>query len=134
MYAIVKAGGRQIRVAPKQLVRVDRLPQAVGDGVEFAEVLAVHNGEALTVGTPCVENAKVVGRIVAEDKGPKLRVRTYRAKKRTRRRMGHRQDHTLVQILGIEAEGIVAEPVKEPEDEAVDEVEEAEEAGEDDEV
>jgi len=127
MYAIVKAGGRQIRVAPKQLVRVDRLPQAVGDGVEFGEVLAVHNGQQLTVGTPCVANAKVVGRIVGEDKGPKLRVRTYRAKKRTRRRLGHRQDHTLVQILGIEADQIEAEPVEEVEDEVEDEVEEADE-------
>jgi len=124
MYAIVKAGGRQIKVAPKQTVRIDRLPQAVGDGVEFAEVLAVHNGEALTVGTPCVANAKVLGRIVAEQKGPKLRVRTYRAKKRTRRRLGHRQHHTLVQILGIEADEIVAEPVDEVVDEPSDEVDE----------
>jgi len=109
MYAIVKAGGRQVRVEPRQTVRVDRLPDPVGDGVEFAEVLAVHDGTALTVGRPCVENAKVVGRIVAQERGPKLRVRTYRKKKRTRKRRGHRQDHTLVQILGIEADALRAE-------------------------
>jgi hypothetical protein len=57
-------------------------------------------------------------------------VRTYRAKKRTRRRMGHRQDHTLVQILGIEAEGIVAEPVEEEADEVEDTDEDVEETDE----
>jgi len=112
MYAIVKAGGRQIKVEPRQTVTVDRLSEAVGDGIEFAEVLAVHDGSALTVGTPCVANAKVLARVVAQQKGPKLRVRTYRKKKRTRRRLGHRQDHTLVQILGIEAEGIAATPAE----------------------
>jgi large subunit ribosomal protein L21 len=110
MYAIVKAGGRQVKVEPSQTVQIDRLPQAVGDGVEFGEVLALHDGTQLTLGTPCVPKAKVLGRIVAQTKGPKLRVRTYRKKKRTRRRMGHRQDHTLVQILGIEADQIGAKP------------------------
>jgi large subunit ribosomal protein L21 len=112
MYAIVRAGGRQVRVEPRQTVKVDRLPDPVGDGVEFGEVLALHDGTTLTVGTPCVANAKVLGRIVAQERGPKLRVRTYRKKKRTRKRRGHRQDHTLVQILGIEAEQLrnAAEP------------------------
>ena len=104
MYAIVRAGGRQIRVEPKQTVKVDRLAEPVGDGVEFGEVLALHDGATLIVGTPCVESAKVLGRIVAQERGPKLRVRTYRKKKRTRKRRGHRQDYTLVQILGIEAD------------------------------
>ncbi len=108
MYAIVKAGGRQIRVEPKQTVRVDHLAEPVGDGVEFPEVLALHDGTTLTVGTPCVANAKVLGRIVAQERGPKLRVRTYRKKKRTRKRRGHRQDYTLVQILGIEAAQLAA--------------------------
>lgn len=102
MYAIVKVGGRQVRVEPRRTVRVDALKQSVGDGVEFCEVLAVHDGERLTVGGPYVPGAKVIGRIVAREKGPKLRVRTFRPKKRTRRRLGHRQEHTVVEILGIE--------------------------------
>jgi len=136
MYAIVKAGGRQVRVAPRQTVVVDRVPQAVGDGVEFTEVLAVHNGTELTVGAPCVANAKVLGRVVRHDKGPKIRVRTFRRKKRTHRHLGHRQPLTLVRILEIEADQIPVEAEEEPEEE-VEETEEEEvdeEADDEDEV
>ena len=123
MYAIVKAGGRQLRVAPKTTVKIDRLPQAVGESVEFTDVLAVHNGEELTVGTPNVDGAKVVGRVVSQGKDRKIRVRTYRAKKRTRRQRGHRQHHTMVQIVGIEADQIEdVEPEEEvAEEEVIDE-------------
>ena len=138
MYAIVKTGGRQLRVEPKTTVKVDHLPQTVGDGVEFTEVLAVHNDTELTVGTPYVENAKVIGRIVQHGKDPKIRVRTFRAKKRTRRHIGHRQQHTLIQILEIEADQIadeeiedeveetLGEDVEEPEEETDEDIEEDE--------
>jgi len=108
MYAIVQAGGRQVRVAPNATVKLDRLPNAVGDGVELTQVLAVHDGSQLTVGKPYVEGAKVVGRVVAQGKDRKLRIFTYRPKKRTRHHQGHRQHHTMVQILSIEAEQIAA--------------------------
>jgi large subunit ribosomal protein L21 len=101
MYAIVKAGGRQLRVAPQETVKIDRLPQTVGDGVEFTQVLAVSDGVHLTVGAPYVPNAKVTGRIVRQGKDPKIRVRTFRRKKRTQRHLGHRQPHTLVEIISI---------------------------------
>ena len=126
MYAIVKAGGRQIRVEPKTTVKIDRIPQTVGDAVEFGDVLAVHNGAELTVGAPYVEGAKVLGRVVAEGRDRKIHVRTFRRKKRTRRRLGHRQHHTMVEILRIEAEQI--EDV-EPQDE-LEEI--GEEIGEED--
>ncbi|MGQ9730489.1 MAG: 50S ribosomal protein L21 [Candidatus Zipacnadales bacterium] len=103
MYAIARVGGRQVRVALKATIRVDRLASVVGDGVEFTDVLAIHNGDRLIVGTPYIPDAKVVGRIVAHTRGPKLRVRTYRPKKRTRRHRGHRQDYTMVEVLAIEA-------------------------------
>lgn len=122
MYAIVKAGGRQIRVEPKTTVKIDRIPQTVGDAVEFGEVLAVHNGSELTVGTPHVEGAKVLGRVVAEGRDRKIHVRTFRRKKRTRRRLGHRQHHTMVEILSIEAEQI--EDVEDDEHEEDEEYEE----------
>jgi len=112
MYAIVEAGGRQVRVAPNTTVKVDRIRQAVGDGVEFGQVLAIHDGAQLMVGTPYVAGAKVVGRVVAQGKDRKLRIFTYRPKKRTRRRVGHRQRHTMVQILSIEAEGLAAPAVE----------------------
>ena len=119
MYAIVKTGGRQVKAEPKRTVKIDRLPHAVGDGVEFTEVLAVHNGSELTVGSPYVANAKVTGRVVRQGKDRKIRVRTFRPKKRTRRRLGHRQPHTLVEILEIEAEQVVAPAPQQ--DEASDE-------------
>ena len=103
MYAIVKTGGRQMRVAPNTTVKVDRLPNVVGDSIEFGEVLAMHDGDEFTIGTPTVEGAKVVGRVVAQGRDRKVRVRTFRSKKRTKRNRGHRQYHTMVQILEINA-------------------------------
>jgi len=131
MYAIVEAGGRQVRVAPNTTVKVDRMPRAVGDGVEFGQVLAIHDGAQLTVGAPYVAGAKVVGRVVAQGKDRKLRIFTYRPKKRTRRRLGHRQAHTMVQILSIEAEGLAApaaeaSEVEEPVAQAAEEAPESE--------
>lgn len=137
MYAIVKAGGRQIRVEPKTTVKIDRIPQTVGDGVEFSDVLAVHNGTELTVGTPYVEGAKVLGRVVAEGRDRKIHVRTFRRKKRTRRHLGHRQHHTMVEILSIEAEQIeeveAEDEIEEIEEEDVEEDEDTEEEDADDE-
>ena len=133
MYAIVKAGGRQVKAEPRKTVKIDRLKQTVGDGVEFTEVLAVHNGTALTVGSPYVESAKVIGRVVRQGKDRKITVRTFRRKKRTRRHLGHRQPHTLVEILEIEAEQVAGlAPVEEPVGEPVDGVDDEEDEGDED--
>ena len=73
MYAVVKTGGKQVRVEPGEAVRVEKLEGAVGDTVEFPEVLLV-GGENIQIGRPLVEGAVVRGTIVEQGRGPKLRI------------------------------------------------------------
>jgi len=103
MYAIVQAGGRQVRMAANTVVRVDRLDVPVGETVQFDQVLALHDDQRLQVGTPLIAGARVVGKAVAQGKDRKVRVFKYKRKKHYRRTRGHRQHHTLVQVLKIEA-------------------------------
>jgi len=103
VYAIIECGGQQVRVQEKDVIRVNRLPVEVGETVEFTNVLAAGEGEELKVGTPYVAGAKVVGKAVAHERGRKLRVFKYKAKKRYRRTRGHRQDLTKVLINSIQA-------------------------------
>ena len=102
-YAVVRTGGKQIRVSPGEAVRVEKLAGAVGDGVEFSDVLLVGGDESgARVGTPTVPGAKVVGTITAQDRGPKLIVFKMKRRKRYRRKQGHRQSYTEVQVDKIE--------------------------------
>ena len=101
MYAVVKTGGKQVRVEPGEAVRVEKLEGAVGDTVEFPEVLLV-GGENIQIGRPLVEGAVVRGTIVEQGRGPKLRI--FKMKRLTgyRRKYGHRQDYTEVLVDAIE--------------------------------
>ena len=101
MYAIIQSGGHQYRVAPGEVVTMDRLGEAEGDPIEFSEVLLI-GGEQVTVGTPWVDGAVVRGTVLGDDKGPKLTVFKYKRKKRYRIKTGHRQKYTRVQIDGID--------------------------------
>lgn len=102
MYAVLRTGGKQVRVAPGDSVRVEKLEGAVGDPVELNEVLLVGGDEGARIGTPLVEGAKVVGTIAAQGRGPKLVI--FKMKRRTgyRRKRGHRQSYTEIRIDGIE--------------------------------
>ena len=101
MYAVVKTGGKQVRVEPEQAVRVEKLGGEVGDTVEFADVLMVGGDDGVTIGTPQVEGAKVVGTITAQGRHPKIRVFKMKRRKGYRRTQGHRQDYTEVRIDSI---------------------------------
>ena len=101
-YAVVRTGGKQIRVSPGEAVRVEKLPGAVGDSVEFSDVLLVGGEEGARVGTPTVPGAKVVGTITGQDRGPKLIVFKMKRRKRYRRKQGHRQAYTEVRVDKIE--------------------------------
>ena len=101
MYAIVETGGKQYRVAPGQLVRVERLDGPVGQTVELSQVLLVQREEGVHVGRPYVSGARVVAKIVQQDRGPKIRVFKMKNRKRYRRTMGHRQDFTGLRIEEI---------------------------------
>lgn len=103
MYAVVSTGGKQYRVQEGDVIFVEKLDAEVDSTVELTEVLAVSNGEALKVGTPVVEGAKVVAKVVAQGKAKKITVFKYKAKKDYRKKTGHRQPYTKLVIEKIEA-------------------------------
>ena len=100
MYAIVKTGGKQYKVSPGDVIRVEKLPGEAGASVNFNHVMAVRK-ERLTTGTPLIENARVTGLIVRNGRGAKIRVLKYKRKKAYRRTAGHRQDFSEVLIKDI---------------------------------
>lgn len=103
LYAIIKTGGKQYKVAEGSEIIVEKLEAEEGSSVTFEEVLAVGEGEEIKFGRPLVEGAKVTGSVVKVGKGPKIRIFKYRHKTNYRRRQGHRQPFTKVKIEKIEA-------------------------------
>lgn len=102
MYAIIQTGGKQYRVAPGDVLRVERLPGERGDAVQLDQVLLVtEDGGEVRVGTPLVENASVKGEIVRQGKAKKVLVFKKKRRKNYRRKQGHRQLFTAVQIQEI---------------------------------
>jgi large subunit ribosomal protein L21 len=103
MYAVIRTGGKQARVAPGERVRVEKLPGEVGDRVELAEVLLLGGGEeGEKIGTPLVGGARVVGTITAQARAPKVMTFKMKRRKGYRRKYGHRQAYTEIRIDGIE--------------------------------
>ena len=103
MYAVVKTGGKQFRVQEGDVIFVEKLEAEVDSTVELTEVLAVVGGETLKVGTPVVEGAKVVAKVLAQGKAKKVTVFKYKRKKDYRRKNGHSQPYTKLVIEKIEA-------------------------------
>jgi len=100
MYAVFRTGGKEYRVSPGDVVRVEKIAGEAGAGVEFNHVLAVRS-KNLTIGTPLVENAKVTGVIVRNARAPKVRVLKYKRKKQYKKTTGHRQAFSEVLIKAI---------------------------------
>ena len=103
MYAIIVTGGKQYRVQQGDVVYIDKLEAEEGAEVSFDTVLAVGEEGSVKVGAPKVEGAVVSGKVVKNGKGKKLNIITYRPKKGSARRMGHRQPYTKVEITAINA-------------------------------
>lgn len=103
MYAVIKTGGKQYKVEEGKWVDVELLHKEDGDAVSFEEVLLVSDGDNTKVGSPTVENAKVTGKVVKNDRKKKVIVYKMRPKKHYRRKAGHRQYFTRVMIEKIEA-------------------------------
>jgi large subunit ribosomal protein L21 len=101
MFAIVKTGGKQYRVAPGEQVTVERIEGEVGAEVSLAEVLAISGTNAARVGTPTVEGASVVAKIVGQPRGTKVIVFKKKRRKNYRRKRGHRQELTVLKIEEI---------------------------------
>jgi large subunit ribosomal protein L21 len=102
MYAVVRSGGKQARVAPGDSVRLERIQGAVGDTVELDDVLLVADGGEPRIGTPTVAGAKVVGTITAQGRGDKITVFKMKRRKGYRVKQGHRQEYTELRIDRIE--------------------------------
>jgi len=103
MYAVVKTGGKQYRVQQGDTVMIEKISGDIGSEVSFEEVLMVSDGEEVRIGTPNLDDVTVSGRIVAQDRAKKIIVFKYKRRKRYRRKQGHRQAFTAVQIDTIEA-------------------------------
>ncbi len=100
MFAVIKTGGKQYRVAADDLIEVDKIAGAAGEAVAFAEVLAV-GGEDTLLGAPTVAGASVRGEVVEQGRKPKLIAFKKRRRKNSRRKRGHRQEFTRVRITEI---------------------------------
>lgn len=98
IYAIVEAGGKQYRVAPKQTIQVNRLDISAGKTVELDRVLFISDGQNTLVGSPTIEGAKVIASSMGEVKGDKLIVFKYKNKTRYRKKTGHRPIYTRLSI------------------------------------
>jgi large subunit ribosomal protein L21 len=102
MYAVIKTGGKQYRVSEGDRLRVEKLSGEVGSEVTFDEVLMI-GGEKVAIGTPKVEGAAVKARIVAQDRAKKIIVFKFKRRKNYRKKYGHRQPFTELEITGIDA-------------------------------
>ena len=102
MYAIIETGGKQYKVNEGDIIFVEKLGVAEGETVEFTAVKALSKDGALQVGTPDVAGAKVTATVLKEGKAKKIVVFKYKSKKNEKKKMGHRQPYTKVQIKTIE--------------------------------
>lgn len=108
MFAVIRTGGRQYKVAPDDVIVVERLAGDPGAFVEVGDVLMVGDGSATTVGKPVVEGARVAAEIIDQSRDGKITVLKFKRRKNYRRTLGHRQDVTVLRITEISAPGMKA--------------------------
>ncbi len=101
MYAVIKTGGKQYKVAAGGKLKVESLPVAVGGEVEIKDVLLIADGETCTVGSPLVPGASVKATVLSHGRGEKVKIFKMRRRKHYRKTQGHRQNYTEIRIDGI---------------------------------
>ena len=101
MYAVIKTGGKQYRVAEGQTLKVEKLEVEEGASVEFDAVLMIADGDQVKIGAPYVEGARVSATVQSQGRGPKIRIVKFRRRKHYRKTQGHRQCYTELRISGI---------------------------------
>ena len=101
MYAVIKTGGKQYRVAAGEKLKVEQIPADIGATITFDQVLAVGSGADLVIGAPLVAGAKVAATVVAQGLGDKVRIFKLRRRKHYRKSQGHRQPFTEVRFSAI---------------------------------
>lgn len=105
MFAVVKTGGKQYKVAPNDVIKVEKLSGDAGSSIDLADVLMLGEGEDLTVGAPTVEGAVVRAEVLEQTKGDKVVVFKKKRRQGYRRTRGHRQDLTVLRVTDILADG-----------------------------
>ncbi len=101
MYAVITTGGKQYKVSPGDVVRVESLVAKKGDTVELKEVYMIADGDNVSVGKPTLASAKVTAEVVEEGRGEKLVIFKHRRRKGFRRTNGHRQNYTAIKVKDI---------------------------------
>lgn len=113
MYAVIRSGGKQYKVEPGDLVKLEKLEAEVGSPIELAEVLLLGEDDRVVVGNPLVKNAKVVGQVESQGRGRKIIVFKSKRRKGFHKKQGHRQSYTAVRIKEIQTEASASAPVEE---------------------
>jgi len=103
MYAVIKTGGKQYKVEQGDVVFVEKLNAEEGTEVTFDEVLALGGEKKAKIGTPTVKGATVTGKVLKQGRSKKITVFTYKPKKNEKRKLGHRQSYTKIEITAINA-------------------------------
>ncbi|MBI2024612.1 MAG: 50S ribosomal protein L21 [Candidatus Harrisonbacteria bacterium] len=101
MFAVIETGGKQYKVAPGQKVKIEKLETNNGDVLDFDKVLLLADGENVKIGTPYIAGSKVSAKILKQGRSKKIIVFKYHSKTRERKKKGHRQYFTEVEITGI---------------------------------
>ena len=101
MYAVIKTGGKQYRVAPGEKIKIEQIPADVGSQIVLDQVLMVAEGESVKVGNPLVNGAKVSATVLAHGRGQKVRIFKLRRRKHYQKTQGHRQNYTEIRVDAI---------------------------------
>ena len=105
MFAVIRTGGKQYRVTPNAVLKVEKLPGDAGETITFSDVLAVGSDAGTTVGAPLVPGATVTATVIAQDRLDKIVIFKKRRRQNSRRKNGHRQHVTVLRVAGINADG-----------------------------
>jgi len=108
MFAVIRTGGKQYRVTPNAVLKVEKLDAEAGATVTFTDVLAVGNEGAVTLGAPTVAGASVTATVIAQDRLDKIIIFKKRRRQNSRRKNGHRQHVTVLRVAGIGTDGAIA--------------------------
>jgi len=103
MYAVIKTGGKQYRVAAGEKIKVEQIPADVGAQIVLDQVMMVGSGEAVTIGTPTIAGAAVTATVISQGRADKVRIFKMRSRTHYQKRQGHRQNYTEIQIGEIKS-------------------------------
>lgn len=103
MYAVIKTGGKQYKVAAGEKIKVEQIPADIGTEITLDQVLAVGEGESMKFGTPTVEGATVQATVLAQGRHKKVKIFKMRRRKHYQKRQGHRQNYTELEIVSVNA-------------------------------